>query len=64
MCYNMPYHVSVVLRDDPLIFERWTSTYNKWVLSTYVPVAQLDRALACGAKGRTFESYRAYHFTN
>ena len=61
MCYNMPYHVSVVSRDDPLIFERWTSTYNKWVLSTYVPVAQLDRALACGAKGRTFESYRAYH---
>ena len=25
------------------------------------PVAQLDRALACGAKGRTFESYRVYH---
>lgn len=25
-----------------------------------MPVAQLDRALACGAKGRKFESYRAY----
>ena len=28
----------------------------------YAPVAQLDRALACGAKGRTFESCRVYHF--
>ena len=28
--------------------------------STYVPVAQLDRAFACGAKGRRFESCRAY----
>ncbi len=26
----------------------------------YVPVAQLDRAFACGAKGRRFESCRAY----
>ena len=26
----------------------------------YAPVAQLDRALACGAKGRTFESCRVY----
>ena len=26
-----------------------------------VPVAQLDRALACGAKGRRFESPRAHH---
>ena len=25
------------------------------------PVAQLDRALACGAKGRAFESRRVYH---
>ena len=33
-----------------------------YFLSTYVPVAQLDRALACGAKGRRFESYRAYQF--
>ena len=29
-----------------------------------MPVAQLDRALACGAKGRTFESYRAYQIRN
>ena len=34
------------------------------MLSTYVPVAQLDRASACGAEGRTFESYRAYHILN
>ncbi len=27
----------------------------------YAPVAQLDRALACGAKGRRFESCRVYH---
>lgn len=26
----------------------------------YALVAQLDRALACGAKGRRFESYRVY----
>lgn len=26
-----------------------------------MPVAQLDRAFACGAKGRRFESCRAYH---
>lgn len=30
-------------------------------ISTHVPVAQLDRAFACGAKGRWFESSRAYH---
>ena len=29
--------------------------------SSFAPVAQLDRALACGAKGRRFESYRVYH---
>ncbi len=28
----------------------------------YAPVAQLDRALACGAKGRRFESCRVYQF--
>lgn len=28
--------------------------------STFVPVAQLDRASACGAEGHTFESCRAY----
>ena len=27
----------------------------------HAPVAQLDRALASGAKGRRFESFRAYH---
>ena len=52
------------LRDDLLIFERWNSNLQKQMLSTYVPVAQLDRASACGAEGRTFESYRAYHILN
>ena len=28
---------------------------------SYAPVAQLDRASACGAEGRTFESCRARH---
>jgi hypothetical protein len=27
----------------------------------YEPVAQLDRALVCGAKGRAFDSRRAHH---
>ena len=30
--------------------------------SNFAPVAQLDRALASGAKGRAFESHRACHF--
>ena len=34
------------------------------ITTTYVPVAQMDRASACGAEGRTFESYRAYHNLN
>ena len=29
----------------------------------YAPVAQLDRALACGARGRKFESCRVYHIS-
>lgn len=29
----------------------------------YAPVAQLDRALACGARGRKFESCRVYQLT-
>ena len=31
------------------------------LITICVPVAQLDRAFACGAKGRRFESCRAYH---
>ena len=27
----------------------------------YAPVAQLDRALVCGTRGRAFESRRVYH---
>ena len=37
---------------------------SRWMLltttSTFALVAQLDRAFACGAKGRTFESCRVY----
>ncbi len=29
--------------------------------AVFAPVAQLDRALACGAKGHRFESCRVYH---
>ena len=73
MCYNTVYHVlSLYWRDVRLIFERWKYTSfgrfavrdTHWrilIHSVYVPVAQLDRALACGAKGRTFKSCRAYH---
>ena len=34
----------------------WTAVRD----TVCAPVAQLDRALACGARGRTFESYRVY----
>jgi hypothetical protein len=30
-------------------------------LTPWVPVAQLDRALVSGTKGRAFEPRRAYH---
>ena len=33
-------------------------------LIIHVPVAQLDRALACGAKGRRFESCRVHQNMN
>ncbi len=33
---------------------------SKATLLSLAPVAQLDRALACGAKGRAFESRRVY----
>ena len=42
------------------IFE-WMLVANFVRISTFAPVAQLDRALACGAKGRRFESCRVYH---
>jgi uncharacterized protein YhbP (UPF0306 family) len=32
------------------------------ITPVHARVAQLDRALACGAKGRRFESYHAYHY--
>jgi hypothetical protein len=30
------------------------------IMTSNAPVAQLDRALVSGTKGRTFESYRVY----
>ncbi len=35
-----------------------------YAASVHVPVAQLDRALASGAKGRRFDSCRVRHFNN
>ena len=37
-----------------------TSTYNIEGYKVFVPVAQLDRALASGARGCAFESHRGY----
>ena len=34
--------------------------YSEVHIIIYVPVAQLDRASACGAEGRWFESSRVY----
>jgi hypothetical protein len=36
----------------------WKSTYNINGYNKIVPVAQLDRALASGARGCAFESHR------
>ena len=60
MCYNAECCDSHNVR---LIFEvdKKDVVLSGDLLSTHVPVAQLDRASACGAEGRTFESYRAYH---
>ena len=44
---------------DAHLISRWMDEFIQ--TSTYAPVAQLDRALACGAKGRTFKSCRVYH---
>ncbi len=46
----------IVFRD----FSQGTSRIPSTYCSIYALVAQLDRALACGAKGRRFESYRVY----
>jgi hypothetical protein len=35
-------------------------TYNMSNYGVFVPVAQLDRALASGARGCAFESHRGY----
>ena len=36
----------------------WASSYNTLGYKNFVPVAQLDRALASGARGCAFESHR------
>ena len=38
------------------------SSFGPDAQESCAPVAQLDRASACGAEGRTFESYRARQF--
>ena len=52
--------LSASLRRDPRSARlRLAAGRAKVLLPVLAPVAQLDRALACGARGRTFESYRA-----
>ena len=46
------------LQSDAHLISRWMSRFFK--TSTFAPVAQLDRASACGAEGHTFESCRVY----
>ncbi len=62
MCYN-----EGVARNRNAHFHCQVDRFRDFSLETsrfrprYALVAQLDRALACGAKGRRFESYRVYH---
>jgi hypothetical protein len=39
----------------------WATAYNILAYKIFVPVAQLDRALASGARGCAFESHRGYY---
>ena len=54
-CAKICYNNNVTVKSDAHLISRWMSK-----ASTYAPVAQLDRAFACGAKGRRFESCRVY----
>ena len=45
------------------LVEIWIRTYNQSAHRAFVPVAQLDRALASGARGCAFESHRGYSVT-
>ncbi len=56
----MWYNIIVTSNRNAHFHFRWMSVAIFVKISTYVPVAQLDRAFACGAKGRWFESSRAY----
>ena len=51
-----------VAKSDAHLISRWIS-FEFWFgwYPHLAPVAQLDRAFACGAKGRRFESCRVYH---
>ena len=54
----------VVLHSNPfarLVEFGSTASTDVRLLEYAAPVAQLDRALASGARGRAFESRRAYH---
>ncbi len=57
----MWYNIGVTRDRNAHFHFRWMSVALCVKISTSVPVAQLDRAFACGAKGRWFESSRAYH---
>ncbi len=56
----MWYNIGVTRDRNAHFHFRWMSVALCVKISTSVPVAQLDRAFACGAKGRWFESSRAY----
>jgi hypothetical protein len=47
--FTQPGFISDAMINLPLLF------------FSYAPVAQLDRALACGAKGRRFKSCQVHH---
>ena len=56
----MWYNIGVTRDRNAHFHFRWMSVALCVKISTSVPVAQLDRAFACGAKGRRFESCRVY----
>ena len=56
----MWYNINVAIIAMLIFIVRWIGMRFVAGISTLAPVAQLDRALACGAKGRRFESCRVY----
>ena len=52
----------VLWYNEPVMREHDVRLISRWMVKhPHAPVAQLDRAFACGAKGRRFESCRVYH---